>query len=81
MKMFMKKKYSSFLFTIMMLSVYAPITIQAQYRSLSGRAAKFALQHGIKHQTELEDLKTIIERKDEAVIEHQDVINLLHINE
>ncbi len=30
---------------------------------------------------ELEDLKTIIERKDEAVIEHQDVINLLHINE
>ncbi len=30
---------------------------------------------------ELEDLKTIIERKDEEVIEHQDVVNMLQINE
>ena len=30
---------------------------------------------------ELEDLQTIIERKDEEVIEHQDVVNMLKINE
>lgn len=49
----------------MLLGLSAPLQLNAHYRGLSGRAAKFAARHSVQQQKEMKDLKA--ERDDLAV--------------